>query len=303
MSQHDKHQHSHSHQVNVGSLNTVFIFSIVLNVLFVIVEVGVGLWQNSLGLLSDAGHNLSDVFGLLLAMVAFRLSKVESSKRFTYGYKKSTVLISLLNAIILLVAVGAIVIESVHKFSEPADINGLAVSWTAGVGIVINGFTAWLLMKNQKHDLNVRGAFLHMAADTLVSVGVLVSGIVINYTGLAVIDPIIGIVIALVILVSTWNLLSESLRLSLDATPHAIDYDEVYRELANTDGVSGVHHVHIWAISTTENALTAHVSIPDLNRMEEVKSALKTKLKNMNIVHSTIEFESEGHGCEDEICC
>lgn len=255
----------------MGSLNAVFVVSIVLNLAFVLVEAVVGFWQNSLGLLSDAGHNLSDVFGLVLAMIAFRLSKVPNNKRFTYGYRKSTVLISLLNAIILLVAVGAIVIESVHKLSEPVAINGSAVSWTAGVGIVINGVTAWLLMKNQGHDLNVRGAFLHMAADTLVSVGVLVSGVIIQYTSWTVVDPIVGLVIAAVILVSTWHLLAESLRLSLDAAPHDVDYDKVMGELTGVDGVRGVHHLHIWAISTTETAATVHVAIDDAGEMERVK--------------------------------
>ena len=146
-------------------MNGIFILSIILNVVFVLVEAGVGLWQDSLSLLSDAGHNLSDVFSLVLVLIAFRLAKVQRNERFTYGYRKSTVLISLLNAVILLVAVGAIVIESIHKFSAPTEVNGIAVSWTAGVGILINGATALLLMRGQKNDLNVRGAFLHMAAD------------------------------------------------------------------------------------------------------------------------------------------
>lgn len=286
----------------IDSLNGIFIASIVLNLAFVAVEAAVGFWQDSLGLISDAGHNLSDVFSLVLAMIAFRLAKVHSSRKFTYGYKKSTVLISLLNAIILLVAVGAIVIESIHKFSSPSPINGAAVSWTAGVGIVINGITAWLLMKNQKHDLNVRGAFLHMAADTLVSVGVLASGIVISVTGFSFIDPIVSLVIAFVILVSTWHLLSESLRLSLDGTPEGIDMDKVEAALSGEDGVKDVHHIHVWAISTTEVALTAHLVLAHDADAEIVKKNVKHNLSGIGITHATLETEPEGAECHCDSC-
>ena len=286
----------------IDSLNGIFIASIVLNLAFVAVEAAVGFWQDSLGLISDAGHNLSDVFSLVLAMIAFRLAKVHSSRKFTYGYKKSTVLISLLNAIILLVAVGAIVIESIHKFSSPSPINGAAVSWTAGVGIFINGITAWLLMKNQKHDLNVRGAFLHMAADTLVSVGVLASGIVISVTGFSFIDPIVSLVIAFVILVSTWHLLSESLRLSLDGTPEGIDMDKVEAALSGEDGVKDVHHIHVWAISTTEVALTAHLVLAHDADAEIVKKNVKHNLSGIGITHATLETEPEGAECHCDSC-
>jgi len=286
----------------IDSLNGIFIASIVLNLAFVAVEAAVGFWQDSLGLISDAGHNLSDVFSLVLAMIAFRLAKVHSSRKFTYGYKKSTVLISLLNAIILLVAVGAIVIESIHKFSSPSPINGAAVSWTAGVGIFINGITAWLLMKNQKHDLNVRGAFLHMAADTLVSVGVLASGIVISVTGFSFIDPIVSLVIAFVILVSTWHLLSESLRLSLDGTPEGIDMDKVEDVLSGEDGVKDVHHIHVWAISTTEVALTAHLVLAHDADAEIVKKNVKHNLSGIGITHATLETEPEGAECHCDSC-
>ena len=169
--------------------------------------------------MSDAGHNLGDVFSLLLALIAFKLSATKPNERFTYGYRKGSVLISLLNAIILLVAVGAILLESIHKFANPAPVDGSAIAWTAAAGIVVNGFTAYLLMRHQKNDINTRGAFLHMAADTLVSVGVVISGIVISLTGWTVIDPIVSIIIAVVILVSTWQLLSESVRMSIDAVP------------------------------------------------------------------------------------
>lgn len=274
-----------------------------LNLLFVAVEACVGLVEGSMSLLSDAGHNLSDVFALLLVLVAFRLARVHRSGHFTYGLKKSTVLISLLNAIILLMAVGAIYIESAHKLVEPEEVDGVAVSWTAFVGIVINGATALLLMRGQKDDLNVRGAFLHMLADTLVSVGVVVSGLIITFTGLSIVDPIVSIVIATVILVQTWGLLRESVVLSLDGTPEGIDTEQVTQLMRQTPHVADVHHVHIWAISTTANALTAHVAIDDVAQLEAVKHELKERLAHNHISHSTIEFETGSCHCHDDDCC
>lgn len=296
------HHHHHHHHAEVKSLNGIFIFSIALNLLFVGIEAVVGLLENSLSLLSDAGHNLSDVFSLVLVLVGFWLSKVHSTKRYTYGLKKSTVLISLLNAIILLVAVGAIVIESIHKFSEPVEVNGAAVTWTALAGIVINGLTVLLLMRGQKSDINVRGAFLHMMADTLVSAGVVVSGVVITMTGWNVVDPIVSLVIAAVILVSTWHLLSESLKLSLDGTPEGIDIDKVVETMCGCGHVTGVHHVHVWAISTTRNALTGHVVVDDISAMEETKEEIKRKLREAGIAHATIEIESAGCHCHEHEC-
>ena len=182
------HEHAHAglhhhHEHRITSLNRAFLVGIVLNVGFVVVEFAVGLFYGSMGLLSDAGHNLSDVAGLLLAMLAFRLAQAHATPRYTYGYKKSTVLISLLNSVILLIAVGVIVAESIGRMLHPEPIAGGAIAWTAGVGVVVNGFTAWLFMKDKERDLNVKGAYLHMAADALVSIGVLVSGVVISWTG------------------------------------------------------------------------------------------------------------------------
>lgn len=298
----EHHHHHHHHSAQSQSLNGIFILSIILNSFFVLVEAGVGFWQNSLSLLSDAGHNLSDVFSLLLVLIAFRLAKVQRNERFTYGYRKSTILISLLNAVILLVAVGAIVIESIHKFSKPVDVNGIAVSWTAGVGILINGATALLLMRGQKNDLNVRGAFLHMAADTLVSVGVVISGIVIHYTGWTIIDPIVSLAIAAVILISTWELLSDSLRLAVDGIPEGIDLQEIEQLLAKEEHVKGTHHIHVWAISTTETALTAHVVVDDLTHWPEVTESLKHRLSEHGISHATLEPETPDSLCHDPEC-
>ena len=221
------HEHHHDHHHEITSLNKAFIIGISLNLVFVVAEFLAGFWYNSLGLLSDAGHNLGDVASLVLAMLAFRLAKVQPTSRYTYGYKKSTVLVSLLNAVILLVAVGIIIGESVGKLFHPQPVEGDAIAWVAGIGVVINAVTAWLFMKDKDKDLNVKGAYLHMAADALVSVGVVVSGLVIARTGWYVIDPIIGLLIALIIIYSTWGLLRDSLRLSLDGVPMGTDIGKV----------------------------------------------------------------------------
>ncbi len=301
---HDHHGHHHHHHAHaIEKLSTIYIVAVALNLAFVIVEAVAGFVGNSLGLLSDAGHNLSDVFSLLLAMVALKLASSHATKRFTYGHRKASVLISLLNAIILLVAVGAIMVESVRKFMHPAEVNGTLIIWTAAVGIVINGLTAWALSRQQKHDINTRGAFLHMLADTLVSVGVVVSGIVIKYTGWWVVDPIIGMVIAIVILASTWSLLAESLRMSTDAVPEGFDVDEVKQKIEGTEGVLNVHHLHIWPISTTETALTCHIVIPSSDRLEEVTDRVKHLLDDLGIHHSTLELETSSSHCHDHDCC
>jgi len=300
--EHDHHGHHH-HTHSIERLSTIYIVAVALNLAFVIVEVVAGILGNSIGLLSDAGHNLSDVFSLILAMIALKLASSHATKRFTYGHRKASVLISLLNAIILLVAVGAIIVESVEKFFTPAEVNGTLIIWTATVGIVINGVTAWVLSRQNQHDINTRGAFLHMLADTLVSVGVVVSGIIINYTGWTIVDPIIGIVIAIVILISTWSLLSESLRMSTDAVPEGFDVDDIKKKIENQEGVLNVHHMHIWAISTTETALTCHIVIPEASMLEEVTDRVKEMLDGLGIHHSTLELETNSSHCHDHDCC
>lgn len=296
------HNHSHEHMHVPESLNAIFITCIVINMLFVCIEAGVGLFYNSLGLLSDAGHNLSDVFSLILSLFAFRMARYHSNKHFTYGYKKSTILVSLANAIILLIAIGAILIESIYKFKHPEPISGEAISWTAGAGIIVNGITAWLLMKQQKHDLNVRGAFLHMAMDTLVSVGVVVSGVIIMLTGFVVIDTIISLLIVIIIFISTWKLLKESLYLSLDAVPETIDVNHIEKHISAISGIESWHHLHIWAVSTTEIAATIHIVIRELSDMEQTKQLLKELLRKEGIRHCTVECELPNTVCRDFQC-
>lgn len=297
---HEHHSHEHVHQLS--SLNKSFIIGITLNILFVLVEFGIGFYYDSLGLLSDAGHNLGDVASLVLAMLAFRLAKVHPNSRYTYGYKKSTILVSLLNAVILLVAVGIIIAESIGKLLHPTPVEGAAIAWTAGVGVVINAVTAWLFMKDKEKDLNVKGAYLHMAADTLVSVGVVISGIIIMYTGWTIVDPIIGLVIAVIIVISTWGLLHDSLRLSLDGVPVGIDTEKIEQLILSQPGVVGCHHLHIWALSTTETALTVHIVLDEMNHMEEAKHLIRHVLEDAGIHHVTLEFECEGATCDEETC-
>lgn len=302
MANHYEHSHHHEHHLVPDSLNKIFIFCIALNLLFVIIEAGVGFIYNSLGLLSDAGHNLSDVFSLLLALVAFRMAKLHATHHFTYGYKKATILISLANAMILLVAVGAILIESIYKLKNPEPVSGEAISWTAGIGILINGLTTWLLMRDRKKDLNVQGAFLHMMMDTLVSVGVVISGILISFTGWNWIDSIISLLIAAVILISTFGLLKESLFLSMDAVPASVHLETIQQEIEALPQVKSWHHLHIWGISTTENAATIHIVLNNIAEMETVKPRIKQIFRSAGIPHSTIEFESASCQCHEQEC-
>ncbi len=300
--QHSHASHPHPHTVRFDSLNKAFLLGIVLNIAFVVAEFGAGLWYDSLALLSDAGHNLTDVISLVLALMAFRLTRVKSSAKYTYGYKKSTVLVSFVNAMILLIAIGGIVFESIHKLRHPSPVPGMAIAMVAGIGVLINGFTAFLFLKEKEKDLNVKGAYLHMAADALVSVGVLVSGLIINRTGWYIIDPIIGLVIAAVIFISTWGLLRDSIRLSLDGVPGDIRIEDVKSAIAAVSGVACVYHVHVWAISTTENALTAHIVAESPEHTEQIKAQIRDSLKKFHIGHVTLEFDDFRKGHEARCC-
>lgn len=295
------HHHHHHHDHSACADGRTLLVCILLNLLFVLIETASGMYYNSVGLISDAGHNLGDVFSLVLALVAMRMARVKAGGRFTYGYRKSTVLVSLVNAVILLVAVGAIMIESVYRFDSDAVVSGQAVSWTAGAGIVINGLTAWLLMKGSHKDMNMRGAFLHMLADTLVSAGVVVSGLAITFLGWNWADPVVSIAIAAVILVSTLKLLMESLQLSMDAVPHTVDMERLRMDLDGS-GVKDWHHLHVWAISTTENAATVHVVVGDLAVMESAKAAVRDAFARNGITHTTVECELPGEECSSRDC-
>lgn len=299
----DSHHHAgHHHHGSLSHIGKAFVWGIVLNIAFVAVEAAAGFITGSLSLLSDAGHNLSDVVGLLSAGLAFKLSFVKPNRTYSYGYKRSTIMASLFNAIILLLAVGMILIESVQKLLNPTPLSGEVIAWVAGVGIIINGITAYLFYHDRKEDLNIRGAFLHMTADTLVSVGVVASGILIHFTGWNILDPVIGIAIALIILFSTMGLLKESFRLSLDGIPQGIDVQEVEKLLLDIPQVLSIHHLHIWAISTTENALTVHVVVRNFESAEAVKHEIRHWLEKINIHHATLEFETKEEHCNELSC-
>ncbi len=295
--EHHHHHHDHSHEVPdlQGSSKNIFIAGIVLNLLFVIAELIAGFAVNSMALLSDAGHNAGDVASLVLSLAALWLAKKDSSPVFTYGYKKTTVLAALLNAVILLIAVGIIGYESVHRLLVREEtVQGNVIAWVAALGIVINATSALLFYKAQKNELNARGAYLHLLSDAFVSVAVVVSGIIIHYTHWYWLDPAMGLVVILIILISTWSLLKDSFKMSVDAVPSGMELKQIKEIITNVNAVTGVHHVHVWAMSTTENALTAHVAVNDKLSFDEKRNVvheIKHQLQHHNIQHSTIEME------------
>ncbi|MFA6873784.1 MAG: cation diffusion facilitator family transporter [Bacteroidaceae bacterium] len=294
--------HTHSHQGQpLTSLNRAFLWGIALNSLFVIAEFIAGYLYDSVGLISDAGHNLSDVGTLLLSLFAFRIAQRKRSTNYTYGLKKSTILVSLFNAVLLLLTVAFIIYESVERYTNPQPIKGEAIAWVAGIGILVNTATALLFMRQKNRDLNVKGAYLHMAADALVSLAIVISGIVIAATGWYLIDPIMGLLVASVILYSTWGLLQESLRLSLDGVPAEINLENIDKLIREVPQVVEVHHIHLWAISTTENAFTAHIVITDFNKgVQELKEQIRNLLEKNGISHCTLEFELKNENCDCE---
>jgi len=280
--------HTHTHT----DYNRAFIIGIGLNVIYILVEVFYGLTINSMALLADAGHNFSDVLGLLLAWGASYLAKTASTDIRTYGFRKSTILAAFLNAILLMIAVGAITIEAIRKFISPEDVQGSVMMIVAGIGVIINGVTAFLFMKGRKKDLNIKGAFLHMAADAGVSLGVVLAGLVIFYKNWLWIDPALSLVIVLVITIGTWGLLRDSFYLSMDAVPKGINLKEVETYLRSLQGVIDVHDLHIWAMSTTETALTVHMVKPDSETNDEFINKTCIQLhEKFNIDHSTIQIE------------
>ncbi|HEY5368264.1 MAG TPA: cation diffusion facilitator family transporter [Hanamia sp.] len=302
---HDHSHHDHSHVATLTSVNSAFIIGIGLNASFVLIEAIYGFSIHSLSLLSDAGHNLADVGSLALSLLAFRLLKVKSNKKYTYGYRKTTILTALFNAMILLLSIGAIAYEAFTRIAHPPALPGKTIAIVAGIGIIINFVTAILFMKNKEHDLNVKSAYMHMMADALVSAGIMVGGIIIYYTHLYWIDPVISIIIVIVILIGTWGLLKESLKLSLDGVPKDIDIEEIKSKAEKIEGIRDLHHIHVWAMSTTENALTAHLVVDkskDPDQITFIKNDLKHTIQHMNIQHITLETEFTNEPCKKPEC-
>lgn len=300
---HDHSSGGHVHSLPAsGHLNRAFLLGIVLNIVFVVVEGAAGWWYNSLALLTDAGHNFTDVISLVLAFLAIKMSQRKPNNRFTYGYGKTTTLVSLLNAVLLLVAVGAIGWEAFQRLGTAPALNGTAISVVAVVGIAINAGTALLFFKDKEHDINVKGAYLHMAADALVSLGVVLAGVLMHFTGWFWIDAAVSLLIMVVIVWSTWGLLVESLRLSLDAVPKGIDVAAIRAFLLEIPEITHVHDLHVWALSSTENSLTAHLLVADTyqdHRLMEIRDEL---VHHFAIGHITLQIEkpSIGQICEQE---
>lgn len=302
------HDHHHHHAApSLTAANTAFKVGIALNITFVLVEAGVGFYINSLSLLSDAAHNLADVGTLALSLLAFRLLKVKATDQYTYGYKKTSILVSLFNSVILFISIGGIVFESVHKAftPNPEPLPGTTIAIVAGIGIVINGMSALLFFREKDKDINIKSAYLHLLTDALVSAGIVVGGIVIYYTQWYWIDTVLSLVIAGIILVSTWQLLKESLRLSLDGVPENIQLNDIRSIGLKMTGVADLHHIHVWAISSTENAMTAHLVLKKETTPDEekhIKHELRHELEHKNIHHITLETERENETCEAKVC-
>ena len=305
---HDHHAHSHDHGHAHGGhghshaptdFGTRFLWAAALNAAFILAEIIYGLKANSLALLADAGHNFSDVISLILSWAAWWLAKKKPVAGFTYGYRGASIMAALFNAILLMVAVGGIVWEAVQRFSSHEAVQGDLVMWVAGAGILVNGFTAWLFAQGQS-DLNIKAAFAHLAADAVVSAGVVIAGLVLLLTGWAWLDPLLSIVVSAVIVWGTWGLLRDSVRLSLQGVPPHIDFQKVKVFLAGQPGVTDVHDLHIWGMSTTEVALTAHLTMPGGHPGDAFLHELTEELEHHHgIIHATIQIEmsDSAHPC------
>lgn len=288
------HNHNPAHTEITGNPTRAFVIGIILNVGFVVVEFFYGYVSHSLSLIADAWHNLGDVAGLAISLLALRMASMKPNSTYTYGFSKGTILASLANCVLLLIAVGSIGYEAFQRFLSPQKPEWETISVVAGIGIVINTATALLFLRSQ--ELNSRAAFLHMAADALVSVSVVVAGFLIYLTNMAWIDPVVSLIICIVILLGTWRVLKSSIRLSLDGVPETLDLNEIRNVAAEFPEIKDMHHLHVWALSTTKNAMTAHILLHSElndNDLASLKSGLKHKLSHLNIQHVTLEVETK----------
>jgi cobalt-zinc-cadmium efflux system protein len=288
------HSHSHHHVVRAEQVNTAFIVGISLNFVFVLIEAFTGLQVHSLSLLSDAGHNLADVASLALSLFAFRMLKVKATEKYTYGYRKTTILAALLNAVVLVISIALICYEALLRLFNPEPMPGKTIAIVSFIGILINSGTALLFFREKDKDLNVKSAYLHLVADALVSLALVIGGIIIYFTHWYQVDSLLSIGVAIFILVNTWKLLTYSLRLSLDGVPEGIDLDSIKTLAESIRGIQGIKHIHVWAISTSQNALTAQVELQGSVTADEeklIKKELRHGLLHLNIQHSTLETE------------
>ena len=304
MSEHSHEGHSHGIS-DLSNVNRAFYIGIFLNATFTVIEFVYGYTHNSLALIADATHNLSDVASLIISLIGLKLTQKAATKLYTYGYKKASILASLINAILLVAVVFNIAKEAIERFDAPPEVSGKIIIIVALIGVVINTVSAFLFYKGQKDDINIKGAFLHLMVDALVSVGVVISGIMIHYTSWNQIDLIVSVIIAIVILITTWGLLKESIRLTLDGVPKDLDVQKIQEVILNNNAVKKVHHTHIWALSTNTNAMTAHVILDKDYTLEEIsklKKDIKHDLEHENVQHITLEFETEKEHCKEKEC-
>lgn len=287
----------HSHDHGEAGFGKAFAIGVVLNTGFVLIEALYGWHAGSLALLADAGHNLSDVGGLLLAWAAYGAARLHPNERHTYGWLRGSILASFANAMLLLVAMGGLAWEALERLHTPSPIDGRTVMLVAGVGVIVNAITAWLFMAGSKEDLNIRGAFLHMGADAIVSLGVVLAGGLFLWQGWMRIDPILSLLIAVIVVVATWSLFRQSLHLLFDGVPDAIRLDEVHRCLTELPGVLSVHDLHVWALSTSQNALTAHLVVADGGSNGDLRLTQATNALNerFSIRHAVLQQESPGY--------
>jgi len=282
--------HSH-HSHSTTAYGRIFALGISLNVAFVLIEAFLGWQANSLSLLADAGHNLSDVMGLVLAWSALWLGQRQGNDNHTYGWRRASVLAALINAIILLLAMGAMAWEAISRFSQPSPINSITMIWVASLGVIINGVTAWLFLADSKHDINIKGAFLHMAADALVSVGVIITGVLYLVFGWLWLDSVMSLIIAGVIVIGTWALFKQSLHLTLDGVPDSVNLATVRQYLLDLPTVNTVHDLHIWALSSSEIALTVQLVMDVLPTDDIFLQQINDRLKHdFDINHATIQI-------------
>ena len=283
-----EHNHSHSHDMNLGN---AFKIGISINIVFIIVEAVYGFLSNSMALGADAGHNLSDVLALVFSWIAVILSQRKPTLKFTYGFRRSTILIALLNTVLLLAAVAFIVWETIERLGKPVEINSNSVIVVAAIGIAVNGFTAWLFMKGKKHDLNIRSAFIHFIADALVSLGVVIAGVIMAFTGIVWVDSLVSFVIIAVILYRSYHLLIDSVNLALDAVPENVSIEEVRKYLKSLPEVINIHDLHIWALSTTDAALTVHLTTNTQTDVSFITTIQHQSHEQFDIEHATIPVE------------
>jgi cobalt-zinc-cadmium efflux system protein len=286
-----EHEHSHKHNLKIGN---AFKIGITINIIFVIAEALCGYISNSMALIADAGHNLMDVLALVFSWIAIIISQRQPTLKFTYGFRRSTILIALLNTILLLVAVGFILYETIQRINKPMQVNANSMIIVAAIGIGVNAFTAWLFMKEKKNDLNIRSAFVHFVADALVSLGVVVAGIIMTFSGIQWIDSLVSFVIIAVILYSSYNLLIDSVNLALDAVPENIKIEKVRDYLSGLKEVAGVHDLHIWSLGTTDAALTVHLTTCEPTNVNFISLIQHQLHEQFSIEHSTIQVEFGG---------